>query len=422
MLYRARIVLPVTAPPVEDGAVLVSGGTVVAVGRWEDLRRDPRAEEVCDLGDVILMPGLINAHCHLEYTHMAGYLAPPRHFTDWLQGVLALKSGWSFSEFAASWIAGARQLVTRGCTTVMDFEAVPELLPELWHDTPLRVISGIELTGVRAGRRAAEILAEGLGIVDRLTPAPSGKSAVLAPHAPYSTRPELLELCGRVSRDRGWPLACHVSESAEEFEMFCEGGGAMYQWLRPQREMMDCGLGSPLRHVAAQGMLGSRTLLIHMNYLAEGDLDLIRGTGTSVVHCPRSHDYFRHAAFPFEDLKRAGVPLALGTDSLLSVRKLGRELPRLDLFAEMQAFHGMNPGVDPAEVLGMATAGSARALGLEGRVGEVKAGAHADLIVLRYQGGIADAYVHAMHHVGDVPGVMIGGQWVVDPAGKSGAE
>ncbi|HMO64207.1 MAG TPA: amidohydrolase family protein, partial [Verrucomicrobiota bacterium] len=149
MLLRARVVLPLTAPPLEDGAVLVSGGRIAAVGPWRELRT--AAGSVQDLGEVILLPGLINAHCHLEYTGFAGHLPPPRSFTDWIKGVLALKAGWGWSEFAVSWIAGARQLVEAGTTTVVDFAAVPELLPDVYETTPLRVITCLELLGIRPG-------------------------------------------------------------------------------------------------------------------------------------------------------------------------------------------------------------------------------------------------------------------------------
>ncbi len=416
MLLRSRIVLAVTAPPLEDGAVLISGNRITAVGRWMDLQSCAEGP-VLDLGEVVLLPGLVNAHCHLDYTRFAGHLAPPRRFTDWLQGVLGLKAEWSFSEFAASWLTGAGQLLHTGCTSVMDFEAVPELLPDVWQGTPLRVISAMELTGVRAGRRPEDILAEALARVDRLEP-PEGKSIALAPHAPYSTRPELLRLAAEAARTRGMRLACHVAESADEFEMFMEASGPMYQWLKSQRDMIDCGKGSPVRHVAAQGLLGTNTLLVHVNHLAEGDAELIAKSGASVVHCPRSHEYFDHALFPYRRLRDAGVPVGLGTDSLLSVRKTSQEAPRLSVFAEMQAFLRAHPEVPPEEVLSMATVESSRVMGRGGELGELREGALADLAVVPFGGRCQEAAAAVVHHGSEVPRVMIGGRWVVGPPGE----
>ena len=402
-----------TAPPVEDGAVLICGEQVVAVGRWQDLRNaTTHGDVVIDLGERILLPGLVNAHCHLDYTHLAGHLPPPKRFTDWLQGVLGLKAGWSFSEYADSWLAGAGQLMRTGCSSVMDFEAVPELLPEVWLGTPLRVVSALEMTGVRSVRTPEQILEEALAHVARLTPMPEGKSVALAPHATYSTRPGLLRLSASAARARGWPIACHVAESEDEFDMFLHARGPMYQWLRSQRDMGDCGKGSPIRHVADHGLLGEGAMLIHVNHLAEGDEGLIARAGSVVVHCPRSHDYFRHPPFPYRRLKDAGVAVALGTDSLLSVRKGGEKLPRLNLLEEMRTFMGAHPWVSPQEVLEMVTVVGGRLVSPGLDLGCLREGAAADLMVVPYAGDVGAAAAGVVAHSGDVSGLMIGGRWV----------
>ncbi len=405
-----------TAPSVEDGAVLISGDRIGSVGPWSELRR-LYPGPVFDLGDAVVMPGLVNAHCHLDYTRFAGHLAPPRRFTDWLQGVLGLKAGWSFSEFADSWLVGAGQLLRSGCTSVMDFEAVPELLPEVWLGTPLRVRSAMEITGVRSGRNPEEIVEEVIGRFERLQPLPIGKAVALAPHAPYSTRAELLRLSAVAARELGMWISCHVSESVDEFEMFASAGGPMFQWLKNQRNMSDCGKGSPVRHVAEQGLLGKRTLLVHVNHLGVGDVETVAKSGSGIVHCPRSHDYFGHVPFEYRRLVDAGIPVALGTDSLLSVRKVGGAMPRLSLFDEMQSFLRVHPGVAPSEVLRMVTDIGAALTGWGSELGELKVGCLADVAVLPYSGPVKQAEAAVVHHVGDVAGVMIGGKWVIPPPG-----
>jgi cytosine/adenosine deaminase-related metal-dependent hydrolase len=406
-----------TAPSVEDGAVLISRDRIMAVGPYRELA-GVASGPVVDLGDAVLMPGLVNAHCHLDYTHLAGHLAPPRRFTDWLQGVLGLKAEWSFSEFADSWLAGAGELLRSGCTAVMDFEAVPELLPDAWHGTPLRVLSAMEITGIRSGRQPGDIIEEALGRFERLQPLPSGKALALAPHAPYSTRPELLQLSAVAARERGMRISCHVAESMDEFEMFMGATGPMFQWLKGQRDMSDCGKGSPVKHVAGLGLLSPRTVLVHVNHLADGDLAMLAKSGAGVVHCPRSHDYFGHVPFEYESLVAAGVPVSLGTDSLLSVRKNswgGR--PRLTLFEEMRSFLRTHPGVSPKEVLRMVTVVGAAHMGWGGEIGELRKGCLADLVVVPYAGSAAAAEAGVVHHPGEVAGVMIGGQWVMGSEG-----
>jgi cytosine/adenosine deaminase-related metal-dependent hydrolase len=412
MLLRARIVLPVTAPPIEDGAVFVSGSRLGEVGRWSALRRS-RPGPVCDLGEVILLPGLINAHCHLDYTLFAAHLPPPRRFTDWIQGVLALKAGWSYSDYAASWLEGARQLLRGGCTTVVDVEAVPELLPEVWHGTALRVVSALEMTNVRSQRPAAEVVEAALSRARSLIHPRS--TCALAPHAPYSTRQELLTRVGAAARAHQWTVTTHVAESAEEFEMFQHRRGPMFKWLSAQRDMSDCGGISPVGVLQRAGFLQPRCLLAHANCLADEDAGLIAQSGASVVHCPRSHDYFRHPPFPYERLAGAGVNLCLGTDSLLSTRKRGRALPQLELSREMELFAQRHPQVRLETILQMVTVNAARAIGREGALGTLAPGACADLIALRglVEPGEAASAIVQQH--GGLVASMIGGQWAVPP-------
>jgi cytosine/adenosine deaminase-related metal-dependent hydrolase len=413
MLYRARIVVPVSAPPLEDGAVLVSGPRIVEVGRWADLRPRHPSQSVMDLGDGVLLPGLINAHCHLDYTGMAAKIPSPRTFSDFIKSILALKAAWSFADYAHSWVSGAKMLLRTGTTTVADIEAVPELLPEVWDTTPLKIISLLELTSVRSQRPPQDILSEA---VDKITSLPEGnKSAGLSPHAPYSTTRELLQLAARCARSRQWPLAIHVAESLDEYDMFLYKSGPLYDWLKKQRNMDDCGKGSPLTYLAACGILGPNTLAIHANYLAPGDADLLARTNTSVVHCPRSHEYFRHRAFPAQELISAGVNLCLGTDSLATVRKPPRKLPELNLFAEMQTLAAPTHELAPETILRMATVNGARALGRAGQIGEFSRGAAADLIAVPIITDLAKVYEALVHHSGEISTVVLDGKIVPLP-------
>ena len=191
MILRSRILLPISAPPVADGAVLILGDRIRFAGAWADLRPHV-SEPPTDLGEGVLLPGLINAHCHLDYTDMAGQLPPPKNFTDWIGQITAAKEGWNHSDYARSWQRGAHMLLHSGTTTVGDIEARPELLPESWDATPLRVVSFLEMTGVRAGRAPREILEETAATLSGLSH--SRCSAGLSPHAPYSTPPGLLRL------------------------------------------------------------------------------------------------------------------------------------------------------------------------------------------------------------------------------------
>lgn len=412
-VLRARVVVPVSRPPIEDGAGVVADGRIVSVGRWQDIPRDARIAAT-DLGETALLPGLVNAHCHLDYTGMAGQLPPPDAFTDWLKLITSSKGGWLYSDFAESWLAGAKMLLHTGTTSVGDVEMVPELLPEVWSATPLRVFSFLELTGVKSRRPPVEIMREAL---EKITSLPPGRCrAGLSPHAPYSTTPELLRLAAESARDRNLRVVTHLAESAVEFEMFTHGRGAMHDWLAcGGRDMSDCGLGSPVQHLESHGALGEHLLAIHVNYLAPGDARLLAQRNVNVIHCPRSHAYFQHARFPLEELAAAGVNISLGTDSLASVYKPRKEPVELSLFDEMREMAAAHPALPTETILQMATVNGARALGMKRHIGELSPHAHADLIAIPFAGKISDIYDAAVHHRGNVAASMIDGQWAIAP-------
>jgi cytosine/adenosine deaminase-related metal-dependent hydrolase len=345
---------------------------------------------------------------------MAGQLPAPRQFPDWIKGMLALKADRSYGDYAADWVNGAGMLLRHGTTTVVDIEAVPKLLPEVWSATPLRVCSCLELTGVRSGRDPKSLVDESVQVIQSL---PRGRCwSGLSPHAPYSTRPELLRLSAEISRSRSWVLTTHVAESESEFEMFTLASGPMYDWLQwTGRDMSDCGKCSPVAYLAELGVLSSRLLAAHVNHLAPGDARLLSDGGVTVVHCPRSHAYFGHAPFPYKSLVREGVRVALGTDSLASIRCSSDHPVQLDLFAEMRAFAERHPGVDPSEILAMVTRHGAEALDLSQSLGRLGNGSRADLVVLALQPRRTELQEAILAHHEGVLGVMIEGVWAREP-------
>jgi cytosine/adenosine deaminase-related metal-dependent hydrolase len=413
MILRARTILPIARPPIENGALLLAGNRIRLIGAWSDLKSET-GEEIQDLGEVTLLPGLVNAHCHLDYTDMAGELPPPKTFTEWIPQITAAKTAWTYSDYARSWLHGAQMLLRYGTTTVADIEAMPDLLPELWDATPLRIFSFLEMTGIRARRQPKEILREAVNKIDSLTH--TRCLASLSPHAPYSTLPELLRRSARLARARRWPLCTHVAESEQEFEMFTRGRGAMYDWLRRNhRDNSDCGLGSPVEHLARNHVLGKNLIAVHANLLAPGDAILLGRHRVNVVHCPGSHAYFSHPPFLRERLAAAGVNLCLGTDSLATVRIPGKQKPELDMFGEMRALAARDKSVSPEEILQMATVNGARALGMKGRIGELSPGAFADLISIPAAGHGRQGYEIVVDHAGPVSASMIDGHWVFPP-------
>jgi cytosine/adenosine deaminase-related metal-dependent hydrolase len=408
MRLRARIVLPISTPPIENGAVLLSQNRVAAIGSWRELA--PGAHEpALDLGPVILLPGLVNAHCHLDYTDMTG-LPPQKQFPDWIKGLLALKAGASYTDYAEAWIRGAKMLKRTGTTTVADIEAVPELLPEVWSSTPLRVFSFLEMTGVKSRRTPGDILREAAAKIKSLSAARGATG--LSPHALYSTMPKLLRETAVLARRRRWRVSMHLAESLAEYDMYAGQRGPMFDWLKRQRDMSDCEGRTPVQQARRCGLLGANFLAIHANYLDEPDVAALAESGSSVVHCPQSHAYFGHAPFPFQRLREAGVNVCLGTDSLASVLVTRRAKPELNMFSEMRTFAAAHPGLSPETIVRMATLHGARALGRETQIGGLFEQALADMIAIPFHGRTEEAWAAAVHHTGAVTASMIDGKWV----------
>jgi aminodeoxyfutalosine deaminase len=219
------------------------------------------------------------------------------------------------------------------------------------------------MTGVRSQNAPERILSDAMQQVHRIGRSET-KRAGLSPHALYSTPPALLRFTASLVRHEGLPVTTHLAESHEESQMYQDAAGPLYSWLKTQRAMDDCGGRSPVQQAHQVGLLHPGFIAVHVNHLTPGDAELLAANRCHVVHCPRSHDYFHHKAFPFEELACAGVNICFGTDSLASMRLNKGKLPTLNLWDEMQLFAKNFPTIPPEIIFKMATVNSAQALNL----------------------------------------------------------
>ena len=403
MIFRARHVVPVVGPPIENGAVVVKGDTIAAIGPWEGIR-PAWAGEAEDLGEVILMPGLINAHCHLDYSGLRNAILRPESFAGWIQRINAVKRNLSEDDFLAAIEKGMTECLHSGTTTLFNVESFPALLPRMRRPS-VRTWWFFELIDLRLIPPADEIISAALKFFAQR---PEWRGGVgLSPHAPYTSSIELYLLTRAIARRHGLPVTTHVGESHEEQMMFADGAGALFSFLQSiGRPMSDCGNGrSPLRTLVDASAIGPDTILVHLNEFPAEDEDLLRPGGflheASVVHCPLSHRYFSHRPFPLERLRKLEINICLGTDSLASNHTLS-------LFEEMRATRDSFPFLSPGDIVEMATTNGARALGLTGRLGVLRTGAYADLIALR-GGDDADLSMRIVEHRGSIQWAMVGG-------------
>jgi cytosine/adenosine deaminase-related metal-dependent hydrolase len=380
MIIRARTVVTMDGAPIENGAVAVSENRIVDVAKFDEIRAR-NAGEIVDLGEQALVPGLINAHCHLDYTCLRGKIPPQKSFADWIRSINAEKAKLLPKDYLVSINEGFAEAKRFGTTTIADLTAFPDLIPET--GPPIRTWWFAELIDVRAPDRTNEIVDLAIESLK------SARNWGLAPHALFTASKNLYRRCEDIARRNDVLLTTHLAESQEEMEMFHDASGPLYEFLKNiGRPMNDCGKGTPLElFLGALPSTSLRTgsgrglpqcIVAHLNEVTESDFDLLQRSERRfhVVHSPRSHDYFKHSRFPFEKLHALGFNICLGTDSLASNESLS-------LFDEMRAFRRSEPGISPNKILEMVTVNPATALHQENALGRIRRGLRADLIAVR---------------------------------------
>jgi cytosine/adenosine deaminase-related metal-dependent hydrolase len=372
--YHARWVLPVTAAPFENGTVVEHAGRITWVGPREAA---PPGEDR-DLGDVALLPGLINAHTHLELTAMRGMLEG-LEFPRWIAGMRESRD-WLFSGDVAldSARLGVVEALQAGITTVADTTPTGRVAYAL-SEAGLRGIVFQETFGPDPAR--CEAMMDELR--DRVNEIRRLESPLLSigvsPHAPYTVSDQLYEAVARYAREQGLPIAAHIAESAAETELVSAGTGAFADALRRRGIAVEPRARTPVELLQRRGLLGSDTLLIHCVDVDERDIATIAGSDARVVHCPVANARHGHGIAPLSELLAAGVPVALGTDSVVSCG-------RLDLLDEarvavlLQRARTRNAEAIPAgTTIELATIRAAAVLGLETEIGSLERGKSADL-------------------------------------------
>jgi cytosine/adenosine deaminase-related metal-dependent hydrolase len=353
------------------------------VGHWKELSNEHPGAKREDLGETILMPGFINAHCHLDYTMMRSALFGGESFSSWIQRLNAMRRSLDQSDYLEAIAAGLKELRHWGCTTVLNIESFPELVPFL-SVSPIRVWWFLEVMDVRSRLHSAEALAGAIHFFEKAGETKGGGGFGISPHAPYTASADLYSLVKLYAEKYHLPVCTHLAESGEEMEMFKNGVGPLFEFLKSLgRPMEDCTGKTPVQILLGNGLLPAGTLLVHMNFLEDEDRDILRHSAGSypVIHCPRTHAYFERPPFDLQFFRESNIPVLLGTDSLASNQDL-------NMFAELRAMSESFPELDALEILEMATRRPAMAIGWGGRLGELSPGAVADFISLPDEGDL----------------------------------
>ena len=373
---RARFVFPVDRPPIEYGVVTFEGERIIEVGR-----EPAGSSAVQDLGSVALLPGLVNAHTHLEFSDLPRPLGKPgMSLVDWIRLVIA-ERGRRSNDAITSIAGGVRESLRHGVTTIGEIATGNVTAAYGGADATL-FLEVIGFSRARAASAAAAVTTK-IGEVDRV----GGIHVGLSPHAPYTVSPELLQQLIALACERNLPVAMHLAESADEIELLNRGGGA-FQELLEERSMWDAGVipcGSRPLDYLRQLATAPRSLVIHGNYLDDDERAFLathRGR-MSLVYCPRTHSYFSHPPYPLAEVLAGGIQMALGTDSRASS-------PDLDLLAEMRHIARAHAAIDPHEILRLGTLAGATALGRDKDTGSISPGKLANLIAVPASGNRND--------------------------------
>jgi cytosine/adenosine deaminase-related metal-dependent hydrolase len=390
----ARWVFPVSGSPLAHGIVTIAGERIVAV--------EPRGRQrpAVDLGDVALIPGLVNSHTHLDLTGLRGRCAPTADFTGWLRAVIAHRRTISPEQIAIDVRAGLAESLRHGTTLLGDIAAQGMSWPIL-ADAPLRSVVFYELLGLTKARAEAASEAAATWLAEH--PATDHCRLGLSPHAPYSVRRSLFLDAATLAQEANCPLAVHLAESRDELELLHHRRGPFVDFLKELGVWDADGLAAGPEDVMKAGDRDIPKLFIHGNYLAPGALI---SPNSTVVYCPRTHSAFGHAPHPFRELLARGVRVALGTDSLASN-------PDLSVLAEVRYLHQRCPDVPGDVLLRMATLAGAEALGWDDETGSLEAGKSADLVVVPLAPGEdRDPYERLLDSELSVQRVLCRGQWL----------
>lgn len=403
-IHRAEWVVPVSASPLRNGAVLTHRGRVIEAGPFAAVRRDsPAGARLTDHGSAALFPALVNAHTHLELSALRGKIPfPQRCFREWIALLFVLRVGMGPQAVDDGLLCGEAELLSSGtgfCADMTNGWAVG-------HDSsagpntggPDSRSSGRTATARPERRIFLELLGFNLDSVEAAIPREfftrsreaakkEDTTLIPVPHSVYSVSPAIIAESKKWTRARGLPFSIHVAEHLDEIE-FLQGGKGFCRellervgrwepsWTPPGK--------TPIEYLDCLGALDSRTLLVHAVHMTEADWALAAKRDCTVVFCPRSNRNLSSGRPWIEKALSLGISCALGTDSLASNTDL-------NLFAEAAFTLDNYPSIDPQKVIEMITVNPARSLGCKSDFGSIEPGAKAHMLAVEIQSGIEES-------------------------------
>ncbi len=378
-VVKAKYIIAGEGNVLVDHSLLIEDRKIAAIEPSGKLK----ADKVYNLGRAVLMPGLINCHTHLELTDLGKPVTRRQDLTMWLDEVRELRDATDNKDLIKSSQKGVEAAIEYGTTTIVDHaNSANSYIP--LKESGLRVFLLFEMVGFpeHLYESKAKLLDERIAMVEEGDFLKWG----VAPHSAYGVSERLLKKCSAIAQESDCIISVHASEHEGEVELFETGGGPFIDFLTR--------LGSdfskwkapgvtPVEYLHKLGLVTGRTLMVHCNYLHGSDFKIIKNAGAAAVYCPRSHFYFYHRYHPFKKLLAEGVRVVFGTDSMVSNWSL-------DMLEELKFVYHSYEGLAPIQLVRMATADAASALGLDDKVGTLAPGMEADICAVHIPKSFTD--------------------------------
>lgn len=311
-VVKALYLIPDPERCIENGAVAVKDAKIYRVGTFDEIRTLAEIDEVVDLGNAAILPGLINIHTHLDLTSLHNRIKPTNNFTHWVFQLLGARMRWKEAEYTASIEKGIRCCIESGTTTVADIANTAFSFPIL-KKSPLRKIVYKEVIDLDSGH-AKDVV---LNVQSELSAYESDDRFCtgLSPHAPYSVSKELYREIAQIVCQKRLPLCTHVAETRDEIEFLVSGSGNFSGFLRQLRALpanwQPPGL-SPIHYLKETGILDARPVLIHCNYITDEEISLIHSSGASVAFLSQEPPVFWSQHLPTSKANGCGDQCWIG--------------------------------------------------------------------------------------------------------------
>ncbi len=379
-LHRASWIVPVSQPVIEDGAVAVAGSRIIAVGDYRQMQKKYPDARRHNHDNRVLLPALVNAHTHLELSHIRIFSKnPSAGFTGWIEQLITTreKQGATGPEAEKAAHAALMEQYERGVIALGDIGNT-DIGLQAGSIFPGILVHFHEVLGRSPRTRRA--------ILQKLRNAPD--SMVYTVHAPYSTHPELIRSVKDRSRQLNHPFSIHVAEPDSENDMIRSGSGELFEFLL-HRGFIEQSYTPPapgdrqgsVHYLDSLGVLDRLTLCVHCIHVSRQEVQILAESGAKVCLCPGSNRYLNVGKAPVQLFLDHGILPALGTDSRASN-------PELSIWREMRLLKQENPGLYPSDILAMATMGGAAALGLAQDYGSLEPGRKSQFLALELPQGV----------------------------------